>query len=190
MNVYSGTLLILTLALAGCVTMNDFQQTQDQLKANAGQRKVYASGKEIAKDLGDKCTPPASAKWTLTLTDQDPILAQDDHGTLGYFKVLCFDADGKPHRLKVTGVHAGGGYGKAFFLLPKITLIDANGKSTPGNFLSVKQNAWTGNLEGLVELGTPKQGRHMLILEGDNRTGRNGIGTYVQSTYGGGVFIS
>ena len=80
--------------------------------------------------------------------------------------------------------------GDAFYLLPKITLIDPSGKATEEKLVSLKQNAWSGNLETTIDLGDLKRGKYMMLVEGDSRAGANSIGRYIQNSYGSGVAVS
>jgi hypothetical protein len=73
--------------------------------------------------------------------------------------------------------------GKAFFLLPKVSIFDADWNLVTASLSGIKQNAFTGNLEAEVDLSKMKPGQYILVLEGDNRSGKQGIGEYAQATY-------
>lgn len=187
---YTFFALCVAVFAGGCVTSGDLRNSQAQLQKAASERKVYSSVHEAAKEMTAKCEAPVGSDWQIELTDHDPLIKQDTKGTVGYFKVLCFASTGGRRQLEVTGVHAGGGMGGAFYLLPKITLIDPSGRSTEEKLISLKQNAWSGNLETTIDLGELKHGRYLMLVEGDNRAGTNNIGRYIQNSYGSGVAVS
>lgn len=173
----------IALLLTSCVSMTDFENSQSQLRENSKKQKVFSDAKQAAQSTEAVCMKPnPEGKWEIDISHGDRIVKQGTEN-LGYFKTLCFTKLPEQTRLEIVGVHAGGGMGKAFFLLPKISIFDENWNLVTSSLSQIKQNAFSGNLDAIVDLSKVKPGKYVMVLEGDNRSGKRGIGEYTQATY-------
>ena len=179
----------IVLLLTSCVTMNDLDESLVKLNLNSQEKTNYKSPKQAAQALYKKCLrPPVNKKhpnrtgvWDIEIDHHDSIISQ---GKLtGYFKVLCLDLKNRANKLKITGVHAGGGMGKAFFLLPKVTIYDAQWNKVQHILKNVKQNSLTGNLEMYQDISRLLPATYYVVFEADNRAEGNEIGDYLQGAY-------
>jgi hypothetical protein len=170
-------------SLTACVTMNDFKKSQAQLNENAKKQKVYPNALAGGKATRDKCqNPTAEGKWELHITHGDAIVKQNKD-TFGYFQTLCFKKKPEYTKLEIVGVHAGGGMGRAFFLLPRVSIFNEKWELVSQNLSRIKQDAFSGNLEAEVNLSSLPPGPYVMVVEADNRSGEQGIGEYAQATY-------
>ncbi len=177
-------LIILPFSLTtACVSMSDFEKSQTQLLENSKKQKVFSNAKDAGIATKDNCLKPSGyGKWEVVISHDDKMVKQGENG-VGYFKTLCFSKAQEHNELSIVGIHAGGGMGKAFFLLPRISIFDERWNLVAQNLSQIRQNAFSGNLEAKMDLSKVKSGNHFLVIEGDNRSGKSGIGEYAQRTY-------
>ncbi len=178
-------LCVFALILSGCVTMKDFDHSVERLNARSKEEKVMASPKEAGPSAVKSCVKANEKdQWIVKLTDQDPIVKQDDKGHTGYFKVACLkQPENRNPKLKITGKHVGGGYGKAFFIVPKVSVFDLNWNLIDDKVPYLRHNKWTGHLETEMDLSKSKSKEFYVVVEGDNRHAKARLGEYSQYSY-------
>jgi hypothetical protein len=161
------------VALGGCVT----QQTKldEAAKANStALEKGYAKGpKEAVAAEIKKCRPPENMKWDLHLSAEGPFIQQKtETGSAAYgaYQVICFKIphDGK-NKLKLLTTHQGGGYSKAYYVLPALALYGSSLKPTTlAPETPFKQDAWSGDYHTELTFETKANETYYLIVAADN----------------------
>jgi hypothetical protein len=168
-----GAIAVALVVLSGCVTAQT--KLDEAAKANStALEKGYVKGpKEAVAAEVKKCRPPENMKWELHLSAEGPFVQQKtETGSAAYgpYQVICFKVphDGK-NKLKLLTTHQGGGYSKAYYVLPALVLYGSTLKPTtllPD--VPYKQDAWSGDYHTELTFETKANETYYLIVAADN----------------------
>ncbi len=179
------TFLSALFLLSGCVSFSDLEKAQTKLNENSKTRRVFQNEREALRATSRSCTPIVGEKIDVVIEDRDPILLQNArYKRNGYFKVLCFDKKSGDKKLKITGIRAGGGMGKAFFLKPVVSVYNKKGALVVQSLKNkrAKTSLWSGHLKESIDISNLKNGSYYIMIKGDNTSAGEPIGSYIQSS--------
>lgn len=169
-------LLFLAIAVFSSACVTHQTKLDEAAAVNSGARaKGYASTPlEAATRARAECVPSTTLKWESKLDSKSPMIRQADEGkeSFGYYDVLCFTAPETGERtVQVATVHQGGGFSKAFFVLPFVYVF-SSAQLKPvelGKRSAFVQQPLSGDYLATFPLKMTKGEKYFVVVESDNR---------------------
>lgn len=169
-------LFLLTVGVfTGCVTHQSKLEEASRLNSVAATGPFATSMQDAAKRATSDCSALQVFKWELKLTDKSPRVRQvksADNESYGVYETVCFKAESSgTHILKIASVHQGGGYSKAFYVLPVLRVFAESSKAAvyASETLPLKQAPWSGDYVAEVPLALKSGESYRVVVAADNR---------------------
>ena len=169
----SHAIFSLFLVTIACTTVSEIRSLQAQLREKAKRNGAFKSAEEAVKNQNAACTPLVLDKSVdLEIDDDAPLMLQDSKTNLyDHFKVLCAAfPDTQKYIIEVISQNKGGGMGKTFFLLPKLTFFNKTFQQQESTQLSGQLHNGFMKLKWITKWSfiPPAAGTYPILVEGIN----------------------
>ena len=124
-NLIQNAIFTLFFVAAACTTVNEIKALQTQLREKAKTEGAIANSDAAVTDTKSPCQAVMlNQEVVIEITDKDPLVIQNKESNLfGHFKKLCVNfPDTTKYVIDVSSQNKGGGMGKSFYFIPKISL--------------------------------------------------------------------
>jgi hypothetical protein len=165
---------VLLPLITACTTLSTNLEESRLVNESAATKGFTKNPLEAAKQAARSCKPDASLKWELKLDANSPLLMQPREGSepaYGPFALICFSFEtDEPRELKISTKHTGGGYSKAYYVLPAIYLFTKKAQAVDlSREFQMQQNAWSGDYSFTLPLKPKAKEFYLLVVEANNR---------------------
>ena len=160
--------------LIGCVAPQTKLKEAEKVNALAEEKGFLKSPKDAVSAEMKRCVPQANLKWELKLTEQGPFVQQKENSeTVAYgpYQVICFQLpEGGKKKIMLSTTHQGGGYSKAYYVLPFYSLYTKDLQLLPLNQkLDFKQEPWSGDYKTEFPIELKANQTYFFYVEANNR---------------------
>ncbi len=187
MRIYPALALLL-LQLA-CVTQSSKIEESRQVNALARSRGFVESPKEAVKKAQGTCEPSSKTTWRIELNESSPLIHHEftySKPRYGAYQVVCFtNAEAGGKQFHFSTAHVGGGYSKAYYVLPEFYLFTKELKPVSLSLsYSMKQSFLSGDYEAEIPVSLEAQQTYYLVVVGNNRDPERAWSSYTNPALG------
>jgi hypothetical protein len=167
---FAGTLFFASC----CVSLTSKLNESSTANSQAAVRGFTASAQEAARlKQKEQCAPKDSLKWELKFDETTPLIQQNElPGVIAYgpHYVICFSAKSSGQtKIRLTTKHQGGGYSKAYYILPYFFLYNQkNQLIKPNEMPKISQTVWSGDYVFDANFPLQKDQIFYLVVESNN----------------------
>lgn len=167
-------LLILLLPFfTACTTLSTKVEEARLVNESAAAKGYVKSPKEAFTKGAAKCVTSEKFKWELKFDANSPLIEQsrdNQDPAYGAYQLICFKLDSSATReLRVATKHTGGGYSKAYYVLPALYAFFGGKPLELSRSFQMKQNPWSGDYVFTLPFPAKGKGDYAIVVEANNR---------------------
>jgi hypothetical protein len=156
------------------VTLSSKVEESQQLNALARTQGFVESPEQAVKKAQGTCVPDPKRKWRIELNESSPLIHHEftySKPRYGAYQVVCFpSAEAGQKQLHFSTAHVGGGYSKAYYVLPEFYLFTKELKPVSiSHSYAMKQDFLSGAYESVIPVPLEAQQTYYLVVVGNNR---------------------